>query len=101
MEITALRRSLETCKARKGFYGLSIWGENGLSFEEICARARLRNLFVRTSTVGRLRSRDLEPSRSGRSPHLTLSFEVFPSDAELERLVGAFDEPVPNPHPSD
>lgn len=41
LEITTLRRSLETCKARMGFYGLSIWGENGLSFEEVCARARL------------------------------------------------------------
>lgn len=101
MQITSLRSSLQTCKARMSFYGLSFWGDDRLTFEEICARARLRNLVVRTSTVGRLRSLGHEPRRSGRTPHLTVRFEVFPTDEELEGLVGAFDPPVPNPYPAD
>ena len=46
MDLQTLRHSLEACMVERGFYGLSFWGENGLSFEAICRAAGLRNLRV-------------------------------------------------------
>jgi hypothetical protein len=100
MEVISLRISLETCLEIHGFYGLSFFGDNGLTVEEIAALAReerLRNQQIRVSTIGRLRGLSLDPFRSGDYPHLTIKWEVMPSDDELERLVGLFDAPIPNP----
>jgi hypothetical protein len=101
LEVRSLRHSVEVCATRLGFYGLSLRGENGLTFEETCRRARLRNLVVRVSTVGLLRELGHEPYRSGRSPHLTIEFDLRPTDDELRAVAGAFDPAVPNPHPAD
>ena len=101
MELATLRYALAACMVERGFYGLSFWGENGLSFHAICQEAGLRNLRVRASTVARLRALGMEPYRSGRPPHLSLRFVVPPTDGELDRLADAFEHPVRNPYPAD
>jgi hypothetical protein len=57
--------------------------------------------MIRVSTVRRLRQIDREPFRSGAHPHLTIRFEMRPSDDELTRLAAAFDPPIPNPQLTD
>jgi len=99
-EIGTLKEAIETCADRLGFYGLSVWGENGLTFDETCRRARLRNPRVRVTTIGRLRRLGLEPYRSGRVPHLTIEFDIRPTDEDLAAIAGVFDPDVRNPHPS-
>jgi hypothetical protein len=101
MELVPLRQALQTAHAVIGFYGLSFWGDNGLSFDQVCFEAQIRNGRVRVSTVGRLRSLGHEPFRSGSFPHLSVRFELPPTDEELEALVGVFDPVVPNPYPLD
>jgi hypothetical protein len=101
MELTTLKNSLAACIVQRGFFGLSLWGENGLSVGEVCDAARLRNLRVRVSTVGRLRALGMEPFRSGRPPHLSLRFDTAPLDEDLERLADAFGPPVGNPRRAD
>ncbi len=99
MGVLALRQSLEACRARLGFKGLSFWGENGMTVKEICLQARLRNSRIRVSSVGRLRALGLEPYRSGPRPHLSVRFEGSPTDEELWRLARAFHPDIPNPRP--
>lgn len=101
MGVLTLRQSPETCRARMGFYGLSFWGENGMTVKEICLQARMRNLRIRVSSVGRLRALGHEPYRSGSAPHLTVRFRVAPSDQDLWRLARAFDPDIPNPRLRD
>jgi hypothetical protein len=98
--VPALSRALDVCFERMGFFGLSLWGDNGLMFEEVCRLARLRNPRVRVSTVGRLRVLGLDPHRSGRYPHLTIKFVTRPSGGELVALIDAFGPPISNPYPA-
>lgn len=98
MEIVTLRHAIETCRALRGFYGLSFFGDNGLSVDETARHAKLPNGRIRVSEVGRLRIVGHEPYRSGEYPHLTVRFEVSPTDEDLAELVEAFDADIPNPH---
>ena len=93
--------AIDACLARFGFYGLSFWGDDGLTVEQIVTLAALEHTMIRVSTVRRLRRIDLDPFRSGAYPHLTIRFEVSPSDDELSRLAAAFDPPIPNPQLAD
>jgi hypothetical protein len=97
MEVVPMRIALDTCRARHRFYGLSFWGENGLTIGEIVALAELEHLHIRVSTVGRLRAIGREPVRTRRPGHLSLRFEVSPSDEEVGELASAFDPPIPTP----
>jgi hypothetical protein len=99
MQVVPMRFALDTCERRYGFYGLSFFGDNDLSVEQIVALAgsRLEHLRVRVSTVGQLRACGLEPFRSGEFPHLSVRFEVSPSDEELVELAEAFDPAISNP----
>lgn len=97
MEVATLRIAVETCQERHGLYGLSFWGDNGLTLDEIATLAGLPQSRVRVSTVGVLRSAGLEPVRSGRHPHLTIKWGTSPTDDELESLARLFSEDVPNP----
>jgi hypothetical protein len=99
MDLLPLRQALMTCLAYREYYGLSFFGENDLSVEETALSARLPNRQIRVSTVARIRACGHELFRSGDPPHLTLRFEISPTDAELGRLIGAFDLPIANPHP--
>jgi hypothetical protein len=81
-----------------GFFGLSLWGENDLEFDEVCRLARIRNPRVRVSTVGSLRVLGLDPHRRGRYPHLTIKFATRPSSGELVGLIDVFGPPIPNPY---
>ena len=101
MEIVPLRIAIEACRRRAGFYGLSFCGENSLSVPEITRlTTRLPQPRIRVSTIGRLRALGYELYRSGPRPHLTLKFEISPTDSGLKELVGAFGPDIPNPHPS-
>jgi hypothetical protein len=101
MAIGSLRNAIRTAHAFLGSYGLSFYGENGLTVEQICFEAQLRHGRVRVSSVGRLRSAGLEPFRSGSRPHLTVRYETEPTDEELVALVGLFGEDIPNPYAVD
>lgn len=98
MGIVTLRNAIETCKVWRGFYGLSFYGDNGLSVEETAKLAKLRNTKLRVSGMYQLREIGHEPERDGEYPHLSLRFPVSPTDDELEELVSVFAEPIPNPH---
>jgi hypothetical protein len=100
MRLVTLRVAIDLCLERHGFYGLSFFGDNGLSVTEIVQLAddRLPQPLIRISNMERIREAGFEPYRSLEYPHLTVRFEMNPSDEELERLTERFDEPVPNPH---
>jgi hypothetical protein len=101
MALVTLRQALETAHAFLGYYSLSFYGDNDLTFDQICFEAELRHGRVRVSSVGLLRSLGHEPSRSGSFPHLSVRFEFPPTDEELEALVEVFEPGVPNPYPVD
>ena len=101
MRIVTLRVAIDTCMVRLGFYGLSFFGDNDLAIDEVALHAALPNPRMRVSTVAALRSIGREPLRSGEYPHLSVRFEVSPSDDELERLVAVFDDAIPNPYQSN
>jgi hypothetical protein len=54
MELVPLRVALDTCFEENYFYGLSVFGENDLTVEEIAEAAggRLPHTSIRVSTVG-------------------------------------------------
>jgi hypothetical protein len=97
MELIPLRIAVDACMARHSFYGLSFFGDNGLSLERIVSLAGLEHTHVRVTTMGRLRAMGHEPARWGAYPHLSLRFEVSPTDGELVDLAGTFDEAIPSP----
>jgi hypothetical protein len=97
MEVIGMRLAADTCERRHGFCGLSFWGDNGLSVEQVLAIHPLDHGQIRISTVGRVRALGLEPRRWGAYPHLTIRFLFSPTDEQLEELAATFDPPVPNP----
>jgi hypothetical protein len=97
MEVLPMRVAIDTCYARKGFYGLSFWGENDLGLPEVLALAGLPHRHIRVSTVGRVRVLGHEPVRTDQRGHLVIKFAVPPTDTELVDLANAFDPPIPNP----
>jgi hypothetical protein len=101
MEMHWLRESIADGYVAAGTFDLSFWGENGMSVDEIvrAAGSGLPQGRIRVSTVGALRANANEPYRSEPWPHLTVMFSREPTDNELEALVGAFGEAVPNPSP--
>jgi len=96
-----LARSAETCYRYREYYGLSFSGENDMTEDEVALQTNHKSGWMRTSTLGKLREAGFSLERSGRAPHLTLMFSGKPSEEELERLMGLFDEPKENPHPSN
>jgi hypothetical protein len=99
MRLDILHVSVETCFRDEGFFGLSFFGDNDLSEEEVARRAKIRNGKIRTSTVGKIEAAGFSLNRRGDFPHLSMRFEERPSDDVLRRLVEQFDGPKPNPHP--
>ena len=99
MDLAHLRLAAERCRGARGFYGLSFFGENGLSVEEIVAAATRPHRWIRVSTRGRLGEEGFRLRRDGRHNHLVLRFDARPDVDDLRRLVGLFDPPIPNPHP--
>jgi hypothetical protein len=83
MVIITLRIAIDLCMARRKFYGLSFFGDNGLLVDETARLAGMANHRMRVSTVGGIRSAGFEPIRSGEYPHLSVRFEVIPTDDEL------------------
>ena len=101
MGILPLKFAIDACMARKGFYGLSFFGENYLTIDDVALLAAIPHPRIRVSTVGALRSIGIEPVRSGEYPHLSVRFEVNPSDDVLERLAAVFEDDIPNPSKSN
>jgi len=99
MDLADLRDSAQRCRTLRGFFGLSCYGENGLDSGELAELAKMGHAKMRKSVVGKLRTEGFEIGRSGRLPHLTIVFETQPTDGQLNRLIGVFDDPEPNPHP--
>jgi hypothetical protein len=98
MELDQLARSVEKCQRLWHFYGLSFYGDNDLSEEEIAEQAKRPHGYMRVSTVGRLRGLGFEPQRTGIPPHLSLRFSASPALPDLEMLTSLFGEPVDNPY---
>jgi hypothetical protein len=83
----------------RGHYGLSFFGENGLTVEDLALEACLPHRWLFTSTCGRVRSLGYTLRREGARNHLVLRFLSKPTEAELQALARVFDGPWPNPHP--
>lgn len=99
LELEHLVNQAALCYEALGFYGISFYGDNNLSVDEIARLAGKPNQEIRISTVGRFRGTGFELARRGRFPHLTLRFPSPPSDRDLKPLEAMFGEPVANPHP--
>jgi hypothetical protein len=99
MEPDHLKDAIEKCRNIKGYPGLSFFGENGLTEDEIAKEANAPNGWMRVSTIGAMRKAGFSPWRVGANFHLTLRFPRRPSDRQLERLINLFDDPIENPHP--
>jgi hypothetical protein len=99
MRIDDLREAVARCHRALGFHGLSFYGENRLTPEEIAIFSKKPHRLMRKTRVARLRLAGFVLERRGRFPHLTLRFPAEPSDLELKKLIAVFDEPEPNPHP--
>lgn len=56
MVIITLRIAIDLCMARRKFYGLSFFGDNGLLVDETARLAGMANHRMRVSTVGGIRS---------------------------------------------
>lgn len=101
MEVASLRISVETCLRVEGFYGLSFFGADGLSIQQIATLAALPNGRIRVARMGALRGIGREPTPRGSFPHLSLEFPTSPTDVELEELAGVFGSDIPNPYPAE
>ena len=101
MKLVTTRISVDTCLARRGYYGLSFFGDNDLSLDEIVDLGPIEHAMVRVSTAGRVRQAGYEPERTGTYPHLTVRFDISPTDDELVELAAAFDSAIPNPGLAD
>lgn len=60
MKIDDLRDAVGRCFRALGFYGLSFYGENGLSPREIALLARKPHSLMRKTRVGRIRREGFE-----------------------------------------
>jgi hypothetical protein len=99
MEIPLLVVSLRQEMIENGYFELSFYGENDMTVDEICKEVDLPHGTIRVSTVGALRQAGFDPFRCPPPPlHLCVRFDHEPTDTVLERLRGAFDDSLPNPH---
>lgn len=101
MVLETLCGSVKESIEEDGYYNLCFWGENNMTIEEIARASLIRNGQMRVSTVGRVRALGYEPYATDPWPHLEVRFEAEPTDDELEALVRAFEEPIPNPDPKE
>lgn len=98
MALTGLRTSVRRCHRLRGFHGLSFFGENDLTVEEIAAAAGAPHRWLRVSRYGLLKEAGYTLRREGPANHLVLKLGASPSDDELARLSRLFDAPRRNPH---
>jgi hypothetical protein len=99
MNVSDIKASIRRCKAMRGFHGLSFFGENDLTLEEIAETAGAPHRWLRVARYGALTAAGHRLKRQGPANHLVLVFRGTPSDDELRRLVEVFDAPQENPHP--
>lgn len=101
MELSHLRRAAARPynPPHRAWYGLSFHGENGMSAEDIAREARMNHMWMRVTSMGRLRGAGFEPARTGLFPHLSLRWAKMPTDTELRKLTDLFDVVTENPHP--
>jgi hypothetical protein len=74
MRVDDLRDAVARCNRALGFHGLSLYGENRLTPEEIAAFAKKPHRKMRKTRVGKLRQAAFVLERRGRFPHLVLRF---------------------------
>ena len=98
MAADSIRRSAERSFDAYAIYGISVEGAIGRSVLEACrVSERLAGYRqIRLSTFGRLRDAGFALLASFEHPHFTV---VLPdiSPFTVARLVGCFDDPIPNP----
>lgn len=97
----SVARTLEkrAAKGEPAEYALSVFTDATRSLAEIVVRAPILQRWtqIRVSTVGALRARGFRVSHPDRYGHASLVFPGPPSDADYERLLDAFSEPIPKP----
>ncbi len=108
MRVGDFRKSVEVCREREGFYGLSFFSFPGMDVREIamevgvvCEETGLRlmpNPSMRQSTAGAVRALGypLEADNNPRG-HVTLRFAHAPTDDDWHALDGVFRPPEDNP----
>lgn len=68
MRVADLREAIVRCYQTLGFHGLSGYGENRMTAEEIANLAKKPHRHMRKTQVAKLRKLGLEVERRGRSP---------------------------------
>lgn len=81
---------IDKCKRLKGFWGLSLFGENGYSAEKTCEIVRFPSNWMRIVTAGTLREAGFRPRRQGKTPHVVLKWAERPTEDEIRRLLDLF-----------
>ena len=99
MRVQDLAVACDRCYAVRGLYGLSFFGENDLTLDEIVAAGGAPHRWVRCTRYGNLREAGYRLRRDGPNNHLLLTFPRRPSKRKLSVLRGLFDPALPNPHP--
>lgn len=100
MALNDVKRSIESSIVLGEGARLSFFGENGASPAEIADIGGAPNGQMRVCRIGVLFGGGFEIERDEPPPgHLAVKWEETPSDEELKRLIGLFDEPIENPHP--
>jgi len=86
------------CLIERHFYGLSFWGEDGVTADEIAQAVGMPQRMMRTATAGGLRAGGYEPERDAPPPlHVVVRFAAPPTETMMRELAGAFGEPLINP----
>jgi hypothetical protein len=108
LRVGDFRKSVEVCRERGGFYGLSFFSFPGMDAREIAMEVGvvreetgfrlMPNPSMRQSTVGAVRALgySLDADNCPRG-HVTLRFAEAPTDDDWEALDGVFRPPEDNP----
>lgn len=94
-----IRHTAGRNQERFGFFGVSIEAALDVTWEELCRtspRIAGRYSQVRLSTAGRVRRAGFALLATSSRPHYDIALADLEDDT-VERLIGAFDDPIESP----
>ncbi len=96
MSLPVLRLAAEVTAEKLGSPGVSVFGGEGWTLEDVLAQASIPHAQVRVTSAGRLRAAGFEVEKTLGAGHYTVWLPDVEDDT-LSRLADAFDSPRPNP----
>ncbi len=97
MDPAKLARRARLDRPRLGFYGISVFAEEGRSVAELVRAGEIPHPFLQRTTVERLTAAGFELVPTFQTPHCTVKLGDELSDDQLEErcreLAAAFDLP--------